>query len=452
MAAFSASGSAVAAAAGAQARQAIGVGPAGATALATGAPAGVAAALGTGAAAGQPSTMIGAAAGTAVAEGFLSAAVAHAAGVASAGAVGAVIYESTAVETDQLIAVHGLTLVEAAYATSDASAQVAVLRSEGVAAETVELGEKRKAVAEAFGSAEATASALLEETAEGSGTATDTLLAVWKATEGSSAIASEEIEVAQRRFVTAAAAGTSAAAGRAVGAAPAVAAAEGSSEGDGVGLGPIVGAAAAAGSADAQGVAQADFAAQVHCTCTSSALALAKGRQVETLESTGFAEDQVALPLPSVYPIFWSNTIGAAGATWEALPFNSVVEQDGVIYAAGVGGICRLDDLADDNGAEVPADIQYDLRELDPRSDSIERSRSLYINAQATAPFTIRVSNKQGVFESQTHLPSSAKMTNHRAPLGRGIAARVARINLLQTGYFSVADASIVTGDTTRRV
>lgn len=176
--------------------------------------------------------------------------------------------------------------------------------------------------------------------------------------------------------------------------------------------------------------------------------------QSETIESTGHAEETVPVPFQGSFPVFWSNSMTGGAATWNGLPFNSFIEADGVVYAAGPSGIFELgDDLDDDQTGEpidVPSEIEWDL--VDQGSVQMKRMRSMYVNARTAAPFTVRVANEQGIFEYQTETADTESMTNHRAKIGRGITSRSARVSLLHTKAFTADGAGVGVLESTRRI
>lgn len=467
------------AAAGSSAPAAVGQRTVGAVALAAGlsgtaaigVPAGVGAAVGSSTAVAAHSVAVGSSAGSSTALGnpsVLAVAAAGtgtaaaistllwggrglAAGVAAGAAVGAISWESLADETDTAVAVHGMTLTATGNATADASVQAAVYASSGVASDTLDLLEKRRSVGAADGASTAGAVALLQEVLESTGAAVEALPLAIRATAVSTGAITDVLIGDRYTKAVARAAGAADVAGVGLGPLVTTGAAAGSSSSAGVGRSALPTVGAAAGAGVVAGIATAVFNAVGAAVGAAAVAAVVHGRQVVILESSGFVEDAFSFPAPSAYPVFWLNTMGAAGATWEGLPFNSMVEVDGEIYAAGADGLYQLSDGADDNGADVLADVEWDLYDIG-NSDLKQRTRSLYVSAIADGPFTVKVSNKQGQFEHTTHLPSSTKMVNHRAPLGRGMTSRAMRINLQQSHYFSVADVNIGTGDTTRRI
>lgn len=449
MADFSSSGVGSASAAGAHAMQAVGSSSGASSASSVSVPKGVFSSAGSSFVTARPSTMDGTSVGSSTATGMASSAIGNASGTASTSWVAALAWSSLADEVETLIGAHGLTIVQSGNATSDASPQTAVYASSGTASDAVELLEKRRSVGAAAGSSTAAFLATLEEVLVSSGAAADSMLADWRSTEVSAGEASNELDVVHRRFVVGRSVGASSAIAQAVGGTNGVGTSVGTSTVSWMGRGVKIGTAVATGAASALAILLGVAESVGVASGSGSAAGLRRGRQVEILVSSGEIEDALQFPAPSVYPVFWSNTIEASGATWEGLPFNSMIEVDGVIYAAGTDGLYQLEDLSDDDGTDISANIEWDLAD---RSDYKQRTRSIYVHAIADGPFTVKVGNKQGEFSYQTHLLASSKMVNHRAALGRGVTSRAMRLSLQQTRYFSVSDVNLESGDTTRRI
>ena len=142
--------------------------------------------------------------------------------------------------------------------------------------------------------------------------------------------------------------------------------------------------------------------------------------------------------------------MSTGAATWNGLPFNSFIEADGIVYAAGPSGVFELGDSMGDLNADVPSEIEWDL--VDNGSVQMKRMRSVYVNARTESPFTVRVANEQGVFEYLTWAADSETVTNHRAPVGRGIVSRNARLSLLHTKHFVAEDAGVGILESKRRI
>jgi len=179
-------------------------------------------------------------------------------------------------------------------------------------------------------------------------------------------------------------------------------------------------------------------------------IAVQHSTQTETLVSTGNAEETLPAPFQGSFPIFWTNSMSTGAATWNGLPFNSFIEADGIVYAAGPSGVFELGDSMGDLNADVPSEIEWDL--VDNGSVQMKRMRSVYVNARTESPFTVRVANEQGVFEYLTWAADSETVTNHRAPVGRGIVSRNARLSLLHTKHFVAEDAGVGILESKRRI
>ena len=182
----------------------------------------------------------------------------------------------------------------------------------------------------------------------------------------------------------------------------------------------------------------------------ASSLAVQRSVQRLTLESFGFADETLPAPFQGSFPVFWTNSVSTGAATWEGLPFNSFIEADGVVYAAGPNGIFELGSNLDDVDADVPSEIEWDL--VDNGSVQMKRMRSVYVNAKSEAPFTVRVANEQGIFEYVTETADTTTVTNHRTAVGRGIVSRQTRVSLLHTKAYTAENAGIGMLESTRRI
>jgi len=144
---------------------------------------------------------------------------------------------------------------------------------------------------------------------------------------------------------------------------------------------------------------------------------------------------------------YWSNARTTAVSTW-TIDVNSVAQSGGTIYAAGPGGLYKLQD---DSTETVVAEIVYDLSDF----NSIQRKKYdvIYIAGDAVGPFGVTTTNEQGSWDYLTHLPEATAATNHRAQLGRGLISRYLRVTLSNPdgGMFSVNEVSFLLGDTPRR-
>lgn len=441
------------------------------SALFVGVNAGTFSATGTSEALAFQTTAEGVSSGSSSASAFLSSSDAQAAGLSSADgvpssiraaagvcsgtstalALGGISWASTGDETDLVVAGHGLSLLSAGVATSPAPSQIAVVVSSGAASSEAVLLEIRKSVGQADGVASTSFVARLEEVLASSGSSVSSALAEIESTSVSAGAAVNELDFAHRRYGIGRSDGVSSCIAQAVGGVRGAAESVGGSTSAWVGRAAMVAVGAADGAAAALGLVVGVARSVAHAAGTGSAAAARRGVQVETLVSYAEAEESLKFPTPSVYPVFWSNTIGAIGATWDGLPFNSMIEVDGVMYAAGAAGLFRLTDLGSDAGSDVLSTVEWDLVDVN-NSDYKQRARSIYINAKADGPFTVKVENKQGAFTYQTEQASTSKTVNHRAPIGRGITSRAMRLTLQQNRYCSVGDINLGSGDTTRRI
>jgi hypothetical protein len=64
----------------------------------------------------------------------------------------------------------------------------------------------------------------------------------------------------------------------------------------------------------------------------------------------------------------------------------------------------------------------------------------------------VRIANEQGIFDYPTDEADSGSLTNHRAPIGRGLLARQARVSLLHTKAFVAETAGIGILQSSRRI
>jgi len=135
---------------------------------------------------------------------------------------------------------------------------------------------------------------------------------------------------------------------------------------------------------------------------------------------------------------------------WNGLPFNSFIEADGIVYAAGPSGIFELGAGMDDVDTDIPSEIEWDL--VDNGSVQMKRMRSVYVNAKSAAPFTVRVANEQGIFEYVTETADATTVTNHRTAVGRGLVSRQARVSILHTKAYTAENAGIGMLESTRRI
>jgi hypothetical protein len=168
-----------------------------------------------------------------------------------------------------------------------------------------------------------------------------------------------------------------------------------------------------------------------------------------SLESNAEAEDLVRLPAAGA-PGFWSNTTTGAAATWEGLPFNSMVELNGEVYGAGADGLYQLVPEAKDGTARIDAHVFWDLSDFDDANR--KRLGGVYVAGFAEKGFKVHVVNRQGRFVYDTRLPAGEDATNYRARPGRGLDSRYYRIGVSSLGFFSVVGVIADYQRTARRI
>lgn len=145
--------------------------------------------------------------------------------------------------------------------------------------------------------------------------------------------------------------------------------------------------------------------------------------------------DDTAMPPALLVPNLWVNPITGAASTWSGLPFNSMVEEGGIIYAAGPAGIYKMR-AGDDAGTPIQSEVTWDL--MDFKSPQRKRLGSLYAEGAALGPFTFRVTNTQGQFEYKTNKAVNGQARQYRAVAGRGLDTVYYRIGLFQTKWFAL--------------
>lgn len=357
--------------------------------------------------------------------------------------------EDFAAATDAVIAVHTLAFESTAAETDTLSGRRAANLVSTAAEVSTLLGiETEQAVGEAAGSSSAAARALLQEVLESSGAAADTLTFARVLTLHSDGVLS------------------TLAAGVLVHAEESTGAAEDTLDGDGsvtqseestgVATDTVIGIRRVTVIEESGGIGtntpapKKTSALSLASAGAASSSAIQVTLQSVELESTGHAENDIQMPFQGSYPVLWVNSMSAGAATWDGLPFNSFIEADGVVYAAGPSGLFELDEALDDLDVEVPTEIEWDL--ADRGSLHLQRMRSLYVNAKTASPFTVRVANEQGIFDYQTDPADSDTMTNHRAAIGRGLVSRFTRLSLLHTKAYTAKSAGVGVLESTRRI
>lgn len=356
---------------------------------------------------------------------------------------------STAESTDTLIAVHTIKFESIA----DASATVvergyAKLTDGGVATDAVIVGWTEKAAGLAAGASTATARTILQEVLVDGGVASD-LVSFYRSIEiHSDGVLSTRLSGKITH--------TEQSTGEAADELDGEAAITQSEESTGVATDTVIGIRRVTVIEISGGVGSNADSSTAHADLTLissgqvASVVVQRSVQTETLESSGFAEETLPSPFQGSFPVFWTNSISAGAATWEGLPFNSFIEADGVVYAAGPLGIFAMGDDLDDIGVEVPSEIEWDL--VDSGSMQMKRMRSMYVNARSGSPFTVRVANEQGIFDYQTETADTETVTNHRATIGRGIVSRNARLSLLHTKVYAAEGAGVGMLESTRRI
>jgi len=204
---------------------------------------------------------------------------------------------------------------------------------------------------------------------------------------------------------------------------------------------------------DATAVSTFSGAAHIVMALESLALAqsLASGKWTAraTLESLAEAESFVRLPGERRNSL-WTNTTTAAAVTWEGLPFNSMLEVDGLVYGAGQDGLYLFTPELDDNGEPIDANVTWDLDSMGTAAR--KRVGHVYVAGRAEEPFTVGIVNHQGSFEYTTRLPGVPHATNHRANTGRGLDSSFYRFAVSNPGYFEVKGVIVDYLETERRI
>lgn len=203
------------------------------------------------------------------------------------------------------------------------------------------------------------------------------------------------------------------------------------------------------------GLASASVGSKVDALALTSALNVASVVSFnavlhESLASVVNFTSFVRLPSGALMQLF-TNPHTMAAATWSGLPFNSMIEVDGVVYGAGVNGLYVLDDKEDDIGEDVDAEVTWDLMNFGDHNK--KRYEGGYVSGTAAGPLNFRFVNDQGTFNYPTDRSSAAHPVNHRATFGRGLFSSYARLSLtnLNGKTFDVSDVRVQLYKTTRR-
>jgi hypothetical protein len=134
------------------------------------------------------------------------------------------------------------------------------------------------------------------------------------------------------------------------------------------------------------------------------------------------------------------------------MPFESMVEVEGEVYAAGADGIYLLDSTKDDDGDKVAAEVRWDLLTLN--TPFRHRPGFVLLGGAAAGPLNVRVTNIQGKFDYPTHLSKNVKDSNLRAQLAKGLNSRYIRFAVTNPNgvHFSIADAQVEVIEMSRRI
>lgn len=204
---------------------------------------------------------------------------------------------------------------------------------------------------------------------------------------------------------------------------------------------------------DAVAVAVLTGAARISMTLVSDAVAQAQASTVAqmmaTIESNAEAEAKLRLP-DTTFPALWTNTTTAAAASWDGVPFNSMIEVAGNVYAAGPDGLYRIVPKEKDNGLRFTTEVLWDLTDFG--SAKRKRLGAVYVAGYAKSGFTVSVTNHQGSFEYAARLPAHVHATNHRAVPGKGLDSQFYRIGVTSAGYCEVKGVIVDTLETDRRI
>ena len=184
----------------------------------------------------------------------------------------------------------------------------------------------------------------------------------------------------------------------------------------------------------------------------ASASVLLKQEANQILVSTAVATAVFWEAVAATYAGLWANSFTMAPGTWTGLPFNSMIEIDGVLYGAGAEGLYKMVDGVDDDGTEISAAIVYDLEDFDDQQK--KRFGTAYIGGTSAGRLNLQVLNEQGRFNYKTHLPATTKTTNFRAIFGRALQSRYVRLTITNPGGvdFSYNDLKVEVVSLSRRI
>jgi hypothetical protein len=186
-------------------------------------------------------------------------------------------------------------------------------------------------------------------------------------------------------------------------------------------------------------------------TAVASSVVSGKLSAHQVLLSTANATSHIILEDTTLQAL-WMNPVTTAAATWSGMPFESMVEVYGEIYAAGRDGIYQLTETADDAGDAVAAEVRWDLLTLN--TPFRHRPGSVLLGGSAAGRLNVRVTNIQGKFDYPTHLSKNAKDSNLRALLAKGLNSRYIRFSVTNPNgvHFSIVDAQVEVIELSRRI
>jgi hypothetical protein len=205
-------------------------------------------------------------------------------------------------------------------------------------------------------------------------------------------------------------------------------------------------------------------------SAVASAAVVAAGAITLLAESTGQAAESVvtqwsttvrcnsrgvatseARPVDSAAPALWTNTENLAAAIWNQVPFDSYAMHDGLLLAAGEGGLYVFGANTDD-GAQIAARVRGDLTDFGDAHK--KRFDTAYLGGVAAGPMQLEVETEQGAYSYTSRQAPADVPTNHRFQLGRGLTGRYVRITLTNPNGvdFDAKDLQLVTGVSQRRI
>ena len=183
----------------------------------------------------------------------------------------------------------------------------------------------------------------------------------------------------------------------------------------------------------------------------ASATALLHQTANQILISTANATATFLSPLDS-YTGLWANSFTMAPGTWGGMPFNSMIEVGGVVYGAGVAGVYKVVEGANDGTNAINAEVLYDLEDFNDQQK--KRYGAAYIAGTSAKALNVQVINEQGRYNYKTHLPATTKPTNLRALFGRGLQSRYIRLSITNPGGvdFTYNDIKVEVVSLSRRI